>query len=68
MPRPNPTIEQAFAAVRVCQLLSNYGRNIYLFRYDTTRSIIYIIAGTETINEEVEIVIPANGIWRFNND
>ncbi|WP_250123076.1 hypothetical protein [Chroococcidiopsis sp. CCMEE 29] len=68
MPRLNPTVEQAFAAVRVCQLLSNYSRNIYLFRYDDTREIIYVIAGTEVDPEQIQIEIYTSGLWRSINN
>lgn len=61
----NPSSEQAFACLRVCQMLSNSYRAIYLFRYDTNRQIIYIQAGTETQNDEIEIEILKNGLWRF---
>lgn len=46
-------------------MLSNGYRAIYLFRYDTTRQVVYIQAGTEAKNDEIEIEIPDNGFWRF---
>lgn len=55
-----PTVEQAFAAVCVCQWLSNGFQPIYVFRYDSIRQILYILAGT---NENVQIIIPPNGFW-----
>jgi hypothetical protein len=56
----NPTNEQALACVRVCQMLSNYYRDIQLFRYDTQTGEVYIMAG-----EELQIIGPRNGQWRF---
>jgi len=61
----NPTSQQALACLRVCQMLSTSYRAIYLFRYDTTRQIIYIQAGVEAKNDEIEIEILKNGLWRF---
>lgn len=58
---PSPT--QSLACVRVCQMLSNSYRAIYVFRYDTTRQIVYIQAGTAAQNDEIEI--PRSGLWRF---
>lgn len=60
-----PSSQQALACLRVCQMLSNGYRAIYLFRYDTSRQIVYIQAGTEAQNDEIEIEIPDNGLWRF---
>jgi len=57
-----PTVEQALACVRVCQMLSTCYRPIHLFRYDERREIVYILAG-ET--EDIEIVVPVSGQWRF---
>lgn len=68
MPRPIPTTEQAQASVRVCQMLSTGYRLIYLFRYDDSRDIIYIIAGTENSSEQIEVRVYSNGVWRFEND
>ncbi|PSB28498.1 DUF6888 family protein [Stenomitos frigidus] len=55
-----PTTEQNFASVCVCQMRSNYYRDIQLFRYNSHSGIIYIFA-----NDELQIVIPRNGNWRF---
>lgn len=60
-----PTVDQAFAVVRVCQMLSNYYRAMYVFRYDDVQKIVYIQAGTDVRNDEIEIPIPTNGIWEF---
>ncbi len=61
----NPSSQQAFACLRVCQMLSNSYRAIYVFRYDTTRQIVYLQAGTATQNDEIEIEILKHGLWRF---
>lgn len=61
----SPSSQQALACLRVCQMLSNSYRAIFLFRYDTTRQVVYIQAGTEAQNDEIEIEIPNNGFWRF---
>lgn len=51
------------SCVRVCQMLSNYYQDIHLFRYDSFRSIVYIIAGA---NDEFKIIIPSSGVWEFD--
>ena len=58
-----PTVDQAFAAVHVCQWLSNCYMDIHLFRYDTNTKHITIIAGVELI-----VVIPPSGDWGFENE
>lgn len=61
-----PTVEQAFACVRVFQMLSSGYQPVHLFRYDQKTGIIYILAG---VTESMEILIPPNGKWRFiDND
>ncbi|WP_442946376.1 DUF6888 family protein [Nostoc sp. 'Peltigera membranacea cyanobiont' 210A] len=59
----NPTNEQAQASVRVCQILSNTYKDIHLFRFDIQTRDIYILAG-----ENIQIIIPHNGNWRFLNE
>lgn len=54
------TKEQALACVRVCQMLSNYYRDIQLFRFNAQTGEVYIFAG-----DELEIIVPCNGLWRF---
>ncbi|MEM9540851.1 MAG: hypothetical protein AAGA60_15260 [Cyanobacteria bacterium P01_E01_bin.42] len=49
--------------VRVCQTLSNFYTDIYLFRYDEKREEIYILAG-----ETIAIAIFKNGDWEFDDD
>ncbi|MFN6562731.1 MAG: DUF6888 family protein [Nostoc sp. ChiSLP01] len=56
----NPTNEQAQTCVRVCQMLSNSFRNVELFRYDDQTGVVFIFA-----NEELQIIVPPNGDWRF---
>ncbi len=56
----NPTNEQAQACLRVCQMLSNCYRDIQLFRFDDQTGIAFIFAG-----EEIQIIVPPNGLWRF---
>ena len=66
-----PTLEQMTTAVFVCQMLSNFARNIYLFRYDVTNQNICILAGrTDNEDEEalLEIEIYHNGNWEFINE
>jgi hypothetical protein len=55
-----PTAEQALACLRVCQMLSNYYRNIELFRFDDQTGIVFIFA-----SDELQIIVPPNGLWRF---
>ncbi|MGK7892193.1 MAG: hypothetical protein AB4372_00675 [Xenococcus sp. (in: cyanobacteria)] len=62
-----PTVEQALICVRVCQMLSDLYQPIYLFRYDINFKTIFILARNQN-NEEIQIVIFANGIWRFIDD
>ncbi|MFQ4142555.1 DUF6888 family protein [Chlorogloeopsis sp. ULAP02] len=59
----NPTNEQAQACVRVCQMLSNTYRDIHLFRFDIQTREIYILAG-----ENLQIIVPPSGNWRFLNE
>ena len=51
-----PTVEQMLVCVRICQTLSNFYTDIYLFRYDQKRKEIYILAG-----ETIGITIKENG-------
>ena len=55
-----PTVDQAFACVRVCQMLSNYYRDIVLFRYDTLTQEVYILTA-----DNIQVAIPPTGFWRF---
>lgn len=46
-------------------MLSSYSRDIVLFRFDTSRQLVYIIArGIQGL----EIEIYPNGLWEFVND
>ncbi|MBW4513909.1 MAG: hypothetical protein KME11_01625 [Timaviella obliquedivisa GSE-PSE-MK23-08B] len=60
-----PTIEQAFACVRVCQMLSSGFQPIHLFRYNRNTRTVYILAG---VTESIEVIVHPNGVWRFKND
>ncbi|MGB5959729.1 MAG: hypothetical protein WBG73_03630 [Coleofasciculaceae cyanobacterium] len=55
-----PTAEQALACLCVCQMLSNYYRDIQLFRFNAQTREVYIFA-----SDELEIIVPRNGLWRF---
>jgi hypothetical protein len=55
-----PTNKQALACLRVCQMLSNYYRDIQIFRFDDQTGVVFIFAG-----EELQIIVPPNGAWRF---
>lgn len=44
-------------------MLSNYYRNILLFRFDSKTGTIYILA-----QENMEIFISRDGNWRFLNE
>ncbi|WP_446389607.1 DUF6888 family protein [Coleofasciculus sp. B1-GNL1-01] len=59
----NPTNEQAQTCLRVCQMLSNYYRDIQLFRFNAQTGEVYIFAG-----EELQIIVSRNGLWRFLNE
>ncbi|PSB00703.1 hypothetical protein C7B64_22160 [Merismopedia glauca CCAP 1448/3] len=56
----NSTNQQAQASLRVCQMLSNYYRDIKLFHFDSTIGEVYILA-----RDNIQVIIPANGHWRF---
>ena len=56
----NPTDEQAQACLRVCQMLSNYYRDIQLFRFNAQTIKIYIFA-----RDELPIIVSRNGLGRF---
>lgn len=55
-----PTNEQGIACIRVSQILSNYYRNVELFRFDDDTGDIYIFS-----SEEIQILIQRDGNWRF---
>ncbi|RUT09858.1 hypothetical protein DSM106972_003530 [Dulcicalothrix desertica PCC 7102] len=57
-----PTVEQAFACVRVFSMLSTGYQPVHLFRYNPKTGIIYILAG---VTESIEILIPPDGEWEF---
>lgn len=41
-------------------MLSNYYRDIELFRFDEQTGVVFIFAG-----EELQMIVSPNGIWRF---
>jgi hypothetical protein len=41
-------------------MLSNYYRDIKLFRFDSKIGDVYILAG-----DSIQIIIPPDGNWRF---
>lgn len=43
----NPTVEQAFCFIRVCQMLSNLYRNIVVFRYDSGTGEVFILTADD---------------------
>lgn len=60
-----PTVDQAIASVRVCQMLSNGYQPIHIFRYNVNTSTIFILAG---VTESLEVLIFSDGQWKFNDD
>ncbi|MEQ8998561.1 MAG: hypothetical protein RID53_18850 [Coleofasciculus sp. B1-GNL1-01] len=44
-------------------MLSNYYRDIQLFRFNAQTGEVYIFAG-----EELQIIVSRNGLWRFLNE
>ncbi|WP_445174164.1 DUF6888 family protein [Microcoleus sp.] len=56
----NPTDEQAQACLHVCQSLSNYYRDIQLFRFNTQTREVYIF-----VSDELQLIVSSNGLWRF---
>lgn len=44
-------------------MLSNYYRDIRLFRFDEQTGEVYILAG-----EDIQIIITRSGFWRFVNE
>jgi hypothetical protein len=60
-----PTIEQSFACLRVCQMLSDGYQPIHVFRYNPNTKVVFILAG---VTESLEILVFSTGLWRFNDD
>ncbi len=58
----NPTVEQGFRCIVVCQMLSNLYQDIKVFRYDDIIGEIYFLAG---VDEGIELVMAQDGNWRF---
>ncbi|MFE1746508.1 DUF6888 family protein [Coleofasciculus sp. H7-2] len=57
-----PTNEQALKCLIVCQMLSNYYRDIHLFRFNSQTGDVFILAGA---SDELEIIVSSDGLWRF---
>lgn len=47
--------------------LISFPPTIHIFRYDQTYKTVFILAKNQN-NEELQIVIFPNGLWRFIND
>jgi hypothetical protein len=62
--RKMPTIDQAFACVRVCHMLSTGFQPIHLFRYNKDTQIVFVLAG---VTESIEVIIYPNGTWIFES-
>lgn len=58
-----PTVEQAFACIRVCQMLSTGCQPIHVFRYNKNTQIVFILAG---VTESLEILVFSDGHWSFS--
>ncbi|NMG20273.1 DUF6888 family protein [Brasilonema bromeliae] len=49
--------------VIICQYLSNFYREIQLFRFSDTTGNVFILAG-----DELQILVFRDGTWRFVNE
>lgn len=58
-----PTTRQALMCVIICQYLSNFYREIQLFRFSDTTGNVFILAG-----DELQILVFRDGTWRFVNE
>lgn len=47
----------------LCQSLSNFYRDIQVFRYDDVTGLVFILAA-----ENIEILMQRDGTWRFAGD
>lgn len=54
------SVEQAIKSVEICQSLSDLHQDIVLFRFDSLKGEIYILAG-----QNIEIVIDSDGNLEF---
>jgi hypothetical protein len=55
-----PTVEQSTMSVLLCHSLSNFFRDITLFRFDHSKQEIFILT-----SDDLQIVINSQGKWRF---
>jgi hypothetical protein len=60
MPYTEPTVVQAKKCIYLCQSLSDLGRDIVLFRFNTESGEIFILT-----RDEIQIVIQRDGSWEF---
>jgi hypothetical protein len=58
-----PTEKQGLTCIDVCQMLSNYYKDIVLFRFNAITGEIFILAG-----ENMQIIINRPGNWEFINE
>ncbi|WP_442949385.1 DUF6888 family protein [Nostoc sp.] len=58
-----PTTRQALMCVIICQYLSNFYREIQLFRFSDITGNVFILAG-----DELQILVFRDGTWRFVNE
>jgi hypothetical protein len=57
------TVAQAIKSVEICQNLSNFYRDIHLFRFDPLTGTIYILAG-----DNIGLSINPSGKLEFDDD
>ncbi len=58
-----PTARQALMCLIICQYLSNFYREIELFRFSDITGNVFILAG-----DELQILVFRDGTWRFVNE
>jgi hypothetical protein len=58
-----PTTRQALMCIIICQYLSNFYRDIQLFRFSDITGNVFILAG-----DELQIIVFRDGTWRFVNE
>ncbi|WP_445236431.1 DUF6888 family protein [Gloeocapsa sp. PCC 7428] len=55
-----PTVDQAFACLRVCQMLSSLLRDIVLFRFDERTGEVFILTA-----DNIQVIVRRDGNWEF---
>jgi hypothetical protein len=58
-----PTARQALMCLIICQYLSNFYREIELFRFSDITGNVFILAG-----DDLQILVFRDGTWRFVNE